>query len=259
MITDGKKWLCLAVKKLSVLVKGITSKHKGDFYCLNYFHLRSTKDRLKKPEDLCENHIYYYVEMPKEYNEILKYNNGKKSIKVPFIIYADLESLLEKMSTCHNNLEKSSTTKVSKHTASGYSMFTNCLSDTTKSKLDSYRGKNRMKNFCQGLKEHAAKIINYQNKKKKETISLTNEKGKLHHEQKVCYICKKGFSADDDNKKYKVRDYCHYTGKYREAAHVSSNLRYKKPEENSVVFHNGSTYDYEFIIKELAKEFDGPF
>ena len=167
MITDGKKWLCLAVKKLSVLVKGITSKHKGDFYCLNYFHLRSTKDRLKKPEDLCENHIYYYVEMPKEYNKILKYNNGKKSIKVPFIIYADLESLLEKMSTCHNNLEKSSTTKVSKHTASGYSMFTNCLSDTTKSKLDSYRGKNRMKNFCQGLKEHAAKIINYQNKKKK--------------------------------------------------------------------------------------------
>ena len=109
MITDGKKWLCLAVKKLSVLVKGITLKHKGDFYCLNYFHLRSTKDRLKKPEDLCENHIYYYVEMPKEYNKILKYNNGKKSIKVPFIIYADLESLLEKMSTCHNNLEKSST------------------------------------------------------------------------------------------------------------------------------------------------------
>ena len=47
-------------------------------------------------------------------------------MKVPFIIYADLESLLEKMNTCHNNPEKSSTTKINKHTPSGYSLFTHC-------------------------------------------------------------------------------------------------------------------------------------
>ena len=50
----------------------------------------------------------------------------EKSMKVPFIIYADLESLLEKMSTCHNNPKKSSTTKINKHTPSGYSLFTHC-------------------------------------------------------------------------------------------------------------------------------------
>ena len=49
--------------------------------------------------------------MPEEYNKILKYNEGGKSMKFPFIIYADLESLFEKMNTCHNNPEKSSTTK----------------------------------------------------------------------------------------------------------------------------------------------------
>ena len=49
--------------------------------------------------------------MPEEYNKILKYNEGEKSVRVPFIIYADLERLLEKMSTYHNNPEKSSTTK----------------------------------------------------------------------------------------------------------------------------------------------------
>ena len=54
------------------------------------------------------------VEMPKEDNKILKYNNGKKYMKVPFIIYAELESLPEKMNTCHNNLKKSSTTKINK-------------------------------------------------------------------------------------------------------------------------------------------------
>ena len=61
--------------------------------------------------------------MPNEDNKIIKYNQGEKSIRSPFIIYADLECLLEKMSTCHNNPEESSTTEINKHkhTPSGYS------------------------------------------------------------------------------------------------------------------------------------------
>ena len=86
--------------------------------------------------------------MPGEDNKILKCNQGEKSMKVPFTIYADLDCLLEKMNTCHNNPEKSSTTKINKHTPSGYSLFTHCSFDTTKNKLDYYRGKNCMKNFC---------------------------------------------------------------------------------------------------------------
>ena len=99
--------------------------------------------------------------MPEEYNKILKYNEGEKSMRVPFIIYADLEYLLEKMNTCYNNPEKSSTTKINKHTPSGYSLFTHCSFDKTKNKLDYNRGKNCMKNFCLDLREHATKIINY--------------------------------------------------------------------------------------------------
>ena len=57
----------------------------------------------------------------------------------------------------------------------------------------------------------------------------------------------------------KVRDHCHYTGKYKGAAHSICNLRYKIPREIPVVFHNGSTYDYHFIIKQLAIEFKGNF
>ena len=79
--------------------------------------------------------------MSKEDNKLLKYNHGEKFMKVPFIIYVDLESLLEKMNTCHNNLKKSSTTKINKHTASGYSLFTRRLFDAIKNKLDCYRGK----------------------------------------------------------------------------------------------------------------------
>ena len=93
-------------------------------YCLNCFQSYTTENKLKKHKKVCENHDYCYVEMPEKDNKILKYNQGEKSMKVPFIIYADLESLLEKMNTCHNNPEKSSTTKINKYTPSGYSLFT---------------------------------------------------------------------------------------------------------------------------------------
>ena len=108
---------------------------------------------------------------PKD-NDIMKYNNGEKSMKVPFIIYTNLECLLEKMSTCINNPNESSTTKINKHTPSSYSMFTSCSFDESKSKLNYYRGKDCMKKVCKDLKEHATRIINY---KKKKIIPLTKE------------------------------------------------------------------------------------
>ena len=91
-------------------------------------------------------------------------------------------------------------------------------------------------------------------------ISLTKKEEKNHNKQKVCHICRKEFNTDDNDKKYhKLKDHCHYTGKYRVSAHDICNLRYKTPKEIPVVFHNGSTYDYHFIIKELAEEFEGEF
>ena len=70
----------------------------------------------------------------------------------------------------------------------------------------------------------------------------------------------KRFSADDHNKKYhKVRDHCHYTGKYMGAAHDICNLIYRISKESPAVFHNGSTYDYHFIIEKLREEFEGQF
>ena len=257
MITDGEKWHYTAVKRLSGLLRGVTSNNNVDFYCLNCFHAYATENKLEKNKKICENHDYCHVEMPDEDNKIIKYYQGEKSIRSPFIIYADLECLLEKMSTCFNNLEESSTTEINKHTPSGYSLFTHCSFDKTKNKLDYYRGDNCMEKFCKDLREHTTKIINYE---KKDMIQLTKKEQEQHSEEKVCYICKKEFNTDDDDKKhYKVKGHCHYTGKYRGVAHNICNLRYKIPKEIPIVFHNGSTYDYHFIIKELVKEFDGNF
>ena len=86
MITDRKKWHYLAVKKLSALLR--------DLYCLNCLHSHRTEEKFKKHKDVCKNHNYCYAEMPKEDNKALKYNHGEKSMKHPFIIYADVECLL---------------------------------------------------------------------------------------------------------------------------------------------------------------------
>ena len=255
MISDGQKWHYLIFKNLSRLLRGITSKHKEDFYCLNCFHSYRTENKLEAHEKICENQDYCHVEMPTKNNNIIKYNHGEKSMKLPFVIYADLECLLEQMSTCINNPNGSSTTKINKHTPSGYSRFTYCSFDKSKNKLNYYRGKDCMKKFSKDLREHATKIIDCE---KKKMIPLRAEEKIYHNKQKICYICKKEFS-NNGKKNYKVRDHCHYTGNYRGAAHNICNLRYKVPKEIPIVFHNGSIYDYHFIIKELVKEFEGNF
>ena len=173
---------------MSVSIRGITGNNNGNFYCLNCFRSYNTKNKLKKHRNVCENHDHCYVEMPEEDNKILKYDHGEKSMRAPFVIYADLECLLEKMSTCHNNPENSSTTKVNEHTPSGYSLFAQCSFDTTKNRLDYYRAEDCMKKFCEDLKEHATKIITYE---KKEMIPLTKEEEKMHRRQKNVIYPKK--------------------------------------------------------------------
>ena len=91
---------------------------------------------------------------------------------------------------------------------------------------------------------------------------LTSEDVALYQSQKQCYICGKAFCYDKKQEKRfklykKVRDHCHFTGKFRGAAHCICNLRYNVPQEMSVKIYDGSKYDYHLIIKELAEKFRG--
>ena len=90
MIPNGKGWHYLAVKKLTALLRVITSKHHGDFYCLNYLHCFTTK-KLEFQKNLSQNKDFCNLNMPSEDNKILVFNQYLKSDKAPFIIYADLE------------------------------------------------------------------------------------------------------------------------------------------------------------------------
>ena len=97
------------------------------------------------------------------------------------------------------------------------------------------------------------------NKKK---MTLTSDEVALYQSQKKCHICQKAFCYDKKQEKRfklykKVRDHCHFTGKFRGDAHCICNLRYRVPQEIPVKIHNGSDYDFHLIIKELAEEFRG--
>ena len=116
--------------------------------------------------------------------------------------------------------------------------------------------------FCNDLKEHVNKIINYE---MKAMIPLPNEEKGSYENLEICHICEKEFCIDKDNKKefklkQKVRDHCHYTGKHREVLLIVFVIyAIKITKEIPVVFHNGSTYDYHFTIKELPRKFKGYF
>ena len=101
------------------------------------------------------------------------------------------------------------------------------------------------------------KIINYE---EKEMIPLTYEENKSYKEQEACHICEEKFCMDKDDENYtnrkKVKDHCHYTGKFRGAAHSKCNLNYKVQKEIPVIIHNAS-YDTHFILNQLAIEFKG--
>ena len=122
MITDGtSNWHYFAIKNLSGLLRGITSNHNGDFYCLNCLHSYRTISKLKKHEKICKNNDFCHLKMPEVDNNILESKPRKASLKHPFIIYADLECLLLKTNTCNNNPNKSYTTAKALHKPSGYS------------------------------------------------------------------------------------------------------------------------------------------
>ena len=142
MITDEtNNWHYLAVKSISGLLRGITSNHNGDFYCLNCFHSYTTENKLRKHEKICNDGEFCHLKMPTEDNKILKYIPGEKSLKVPFIIYADLECLLQKIKSCQNNPEKSYTEKKSVDKPSGYSLIRCCSFDKSGNERKFYREK----------------------------------------------------------------------------------------------------------------------
>ena len=128
--------------------------------------------------------------MSSEDNKMLEFNQYQKSDKAPSIVYADLEFIIEKTDGCKNNPENSSTTKIREYIPSGFSMSVISSFRSIENKHNVYRGKDCMKNFCEFLREHAMKIINFKKKRMKLT---TDEQQESYENAVICYIWKEKF------------------------------------------------------------------
>ena len=234
----------------------MTSKNNSGYNCLNCLHFRRTKNKLQSHKKVFENKDSWNVILHSEDTKILEFNQYQKFDKASLTIYADHERIIEKIDGCKNNPESSSTTKVSKHIPSGFSMSALSSFRSIENKHDACRGKDCMKRFCEFLREYAIKIINFKKKKMK---VLTKEQQEWYENRKICCILKKNLKINiwkiKNIVKLEIIINGHYTGVYRGAAHSIFNVKYIVFKKNFIVFHKISNYDFHFIIKELAEEF----
>ena len=244
---EGKKHY-VAIKKLSALLRGITSRNNGDFYCRNCLHSFRTEDAMKIHNEACKDHDFCQVKMPTGEKKWLYYQDGAKAIRVPFVIYGDMECILKPIDGVDSDPEKPYTRDINKHIPCGVAFYTKFAHGEYDRAMKYYRGEDCVQEFCKTLKEQVHRIVRY---KKQAMISLTAEEKEEYEDAFLCHICTKPFTRECK----KVRDHCHYTGKYRGAAHNKCNLAYRIPSYIPVVFHNLSKYDAHLFIRELAEEF----
>ena len=190
------------------------------------------------------------VEMPHK-NPIVQYSDGQFQFKVPFIMYADFESMLEPIQGPGNDPGISSTRGVNNHVPSGWCVRSEFAYGEVKDPLKLCRGKDRIKKFCEHVIGEARRL--YRSFPEVTMDPLTKAQLKKYEEARICHICFKSFNGENP----KVGDHCHYTGRYRRPAHMKCNLQYKIPPYIPIVFHNLSGYDAHLFIKELASTTDG--
>ena len=252
IIAENKRKHYFAIKSLSRLLSSKNTNHKGkEYFCNNC--LQGFKEESSRDEHIvyCMNNEAVKVEMPHK-NPIVQYSDGQFQFKVPFIMYADFESILEPIQGPGNDLRISSTTGVNNHVPSGWCIRSEFTYGKVEAPLKLYRGKNCVKKFCEHVTGEARRL--YCSFPEVPMGTLTKAQSKKYEEVRICHICFKPFNGENP----KVRDHCHYTGHYRGPAHTKCNLQYKIPSYIPIVFHNLSGYDAHLFIKELASINDGP-
>ena len=188
--------------------------------------------------------------MPKR-KPIVRYSVGQYQFKVPFMIYADFESILEPIQGASNNPNLSSTRGVNIHMPSGWCIYSHFAYGNVTNPLTQYRGQDCINKFCKHIISEAKRL--YSSFLEKPMALLTKSQIKEYKRATKCHICFKPFSEE----KRKVRDHCHCSGLYQGAVHSSCNLQYKIPNYIPVIFHHLAGYDAHFFIRELAKHVTG--
>ncbi|XP_065660200.1 uncharacterized protein LOC136084050 [Hydra vulgaris] len=208
-------------KSLRRLLLSQTSNHKCTVhYCRNFLLGFNTEECLFKHKSYCDTHNSVRIELPKP-NTIMKFNHFKKSMRVPFVVYADFESIITPINICTPNPNDSYTKQYQRHTPSSFCYYIKCFDESVyKGKPVTFTANSEEDDvaqiFVDRLEADIRKIYNTYLKFPKKMI-FTPENKENFYNAKVCHVCEELLKED------KVRDYCYITGKYRGAAHKDYN------------------------------------
>ena len=238
---------CL-VKNISALLSSQINNHSHKReYCLNCFNSFDTLESLNKHKEYCYNNECVKISMPPS-GSILEFKNFVHSEKAPFAIYADFESLIKPLDVCDPDPNKSYTKKCQKHEPVSFCYYIKSFNESVyKSRLRSYikskeEDPDAMDTFINWLESDVKEIANLENK----DMIFTKENEKEFINATNCWICGEYMGND------RVRDHCHFTGKFRGAACNSCNLKLRRQNNISVFFHNLTNYDSHLFIKKLG-------
>ena len=246
---DGKSHYTL-IKNFSRLVRSQITKNTS----IKLHICKRCFSNFTKPE-LLENHIKYcgnyktsIVKMPPKDTK-LYFKNYYKQLPIPFVSYADFECFTTSMSNCCPNPKNSYNFSYQKHDPSGFCFYVKGIVGK-RIKPILYTKKNESDNvakiFIDKIVETTKAIYNdFYKKPKPMIINATVQKD--FNNAVFCHICGNKLGSD------RVRDHCHFTGKYRGASHNHCNLMCRKPKVLPVIFHNLQGYDSHLFIRELAK------
>ncbi|CAB3982135.1 Gastrula zinc finger [Paramuricea clavata] len=237
LISDVNRMLC-----------GVTKNKNKAHFCLHCLHNCVSEEALEKHRETClQVNGVQTTKFPKEGTKI-KFKNHRNSMPVPFVIYADFESILvpeEKNDKSENSEDESRTNRYQTHQACSFGLKTVChYDDKYSGEYKSYVGK-AANVFLKTVLREAARCRQQVNNIFKKKMEITPKQEGEFQVAKDCSIC--GGELGED----RVRDHCHVTGKYRGAAHNICNLKYRITWKVPVVFHNLRGYDSHLIMPEI--------
>ena len=248
LIKNGDNSHYCLINNLSRLLTSQVNNHKGKLYfCLNCLNAYDKPEKLNKHKEYCSENENVKINMPPP-ETYLKFKNFLYSERAPFAIYADFECYNKPIHTNTPDPNKSYTKKLTKHEPASFVYYIKSFNENVyKSQLKTYIKEEEedpdvIDVFINWLEEDVKIISELGNEK----IIITKEEEEEFKQASDCWICKKKLNLED-----RVRDHCHFTGRYRGAAHNRCNLKYSKPNNISVFFHNLTGYDSHLFIKKL--------
>lgn len=236
---DNSHHYCL-IKDLPRLVRSQVTKHHGKLFfcesCLLFF----------PSENEVNNHVCGgVVTLLPDKGSILQFKHYERKQNIPYVIYADFETMLQPIQGCESDPNSSGTCDLQRHVPVAFAYSIICTDDETQNRFVNYRGDECVSKFINCITRDAEKINSILTNTK--PMIFTEEDANNFENAMRCHICDHLLWND------RVRDHCHITGRYRGAAHHHCNLQYKTPKFIPIFFHNLSGYDCHLFIKELGE------